>query len=126
MGLSGLAIFLFRGTLAGFYSSDPEVLELANRMLIVVVFFQLSDGIQAVGLGALRGFTDVRVPTFITFVAYWLLALPAAYILSQHTTVGAMGIWYALAGGLTISAILLLFRLRKLQSSFVGDLKKAA
>lgn len=118
MGLAGLGIFLFRDTLAGFYSVDPEVLELANHMLIVVVFFQLSDGVQAVALGALRGFTDVRIPTFITFVVYWLLTLPAAYFLSQHTALGAMGIWYALAGGLTLSALMLVFRFRNLRVKF--------
>jgi MATE family multidrug resistance protein len=88
-------------------------------MLIVTVFFQLSDGIQVVALGALRGFTDVKIPTVITFVAYWLVALPTAYLLSQLLGFGALGIWYALAGGLTISAILLVIR-------FNGELRRFA
>ncbi len=121
MGVAGLFIFLFRNTLAGFYSTDPAVLALAGKMLIIVVLFQLSDGIQAVGLGALRGFTDVKIPTFITFAVYWLLTLPAAYFLSQYTVLGAMGIWYALAGGLTISAIMLVFRFRNLLLKFQQD-----
>lgn len=118
MGAAGLFIYFFRDVLAGFYSDDVEVLALASKMLVVVVLFQLSDGIQNVGLGALRGFTDVKIPTFITFAAYWLLTLPAAYFLSQHTPLGAMGIWYALAGGLTISAIMLVFRFRNLMLGF--------
>src|SRR5690554_690409 len=119
MGLAGLAILIFKEQLAGFYSTDPVVLALAGKMLIVVVIFQLSDGIQAVALGALRGFTDVKIPTLITFTAYWLFTLPLAYYLSQYTSLKAMGIWYALAAGLTVSAILLMSRFRNLLTRFV-------
>lgn len=119
MAFAGLAIFLFKEDLAGFYSNDPYVLDLAVKMLIVTVFFQLSDGIQVVALGALRGFTDVKIPTIITFVSYWIIALPIAYLLSQKLSYGALGIWYALAGGLTISAILLVIRFR-------GELRRFA
>ncbi len=119
MGIAGLIILIFKQQLAGFYSQDPDVLALAGKMLIVVVIFQLSDGIQAVGLGALRGFTDVKIPTYITFVAYWLFTLPLAFYLSQYTSIGAMGIWYALAAGLTISAILLVARFRRMLADFV-------
>lgn len=120
MGLTGLGILIFKDHLAGFYSTDPVVLALAGKMLIVVVIFQISDGIQAVALGALRGFTDVKVPTLITFAAYWLFTLPLAYFLSQHTSLGAMGIWYALAAGLTVSAILLVSRFRNMLARFVS------
>ncbi len=119
MSLAGIVILIFKDQLAGFYSDDPAVLALAGKMLIVVVIFQLSDGIQAVGLGALRGFTDVKIPTYITFTAYWLFTLPAAFFLSQYTSLGAMGIWYALAAGLTVSAILLVSRFRRLLTKFV-------
>jgi MATE family multidrug resistance protein len=118
MTFAGVIILIFRHQLAGFYSNDPEVLALAATMLLVVVLFQLSDGLQAVGLGALRGFTDVKIPTAITFIAYWAVTMPAAYILSQYTSLGVMGIWYALAGGLTISAVLLLSRFYSLMGSF--------
>ncbi len=113
MGFSGLVIFFFRNQLAGFYTDDPAVLELAAKMLIVVVVFQLSDGLQNVALGALRGLTDVKVPTFITFAAYWMLTLPLAFLASRAPEWGAMGIWYALAFGLTISSLLLWTRFQR-------------
>jgi len=119
MVFCGLIILGFRNVLPEFYSDDPTVIALAKVMLLIVVLFQISDGIQAVALGALRGFTDVRIPTLITFCAYWLITLPLAYGLSQHTTLGAMGIWYALAGGLTLSAVLLLRRYYRLQRAFL-------
>lgn len=118
MAFAGLVILIFRRQLADFYSNDPEVLALAAPMLIVVVLFQLSDGLQATGLGALRGFTDVKIPTVITFITYWVITLPAAYILSQYTSFEVMGIWYALAGGLTISAVMLLTRFYMLMRVF--------
>ena len=118
MIIAGAVIFAFRAHLAGFYSQDPEVLMMAGQMLIIVVLFQISDGLQAVALGALRGFQDVRIPTMITFVAYWVLTMPLAYILSQHTAVGVMGIWYALAGGLSLSAGMLVVRFYRLWNQF--------
>lgn len=123
MAFAGLVILIFRQGLAGFYSDDPAVLALAAQMLIVVVVFQLSDGLQSIGLGALRGLQDVRVPTAITFVAYWILTLPAAYTLSQFTSIGVMGIWYALAAGLTVSAVWLLIRFYRLLNQITARLQ---
>ncbi|MCH2213668.1 MAG: MATE family efflux transporter [Flavobacteriales bacterium] len=114
MTFTGMVIYLYRYQLASFYSTDPEVIEIASTMLIVAVLFQLSDGIQAVALGALRGLTDVKIPTWITFLVYWLLVLPASYFLPKITDWGALGIWYALAVGLTISAFLLTYRFRRM------------
>lgn len=118
MAIAGCIILFARSTLAGFYSTDPVVIDIAASMLLITVFFQLSDGLQAVGLGALRGFTDVKIPTAITFVAYWLLAVPCAYVFSQWLPWGALGIWYALAGGLTLSAVLLVTRFYSLLKRF--------
>lgn len=124
MIFAGAVLFVFRDTLVGFYNDNPLVLNLAANMLVVAVVFQLSDGLQAVGLGALRGFTDVRLPTIITFVAYWVFTIPLAYVLSQYTSMGAMGIWYALALGLTISALLLHVRFRRLLIKKSLELKR--
>lgn len=126
MAFTGLIIFLFRHALAGFYTDEPVVSALAAKMLLIAVVFQLSDGIQAVALGALRGFTDVRIPTAITFTAYWLLTLPAAYMLSLHSPLGAIGIWYALAGGLTVSAVWLTLRFNGLVRAFSANTHRPA
>lgn len=119
MLFAGITIFTFRTQLTGFYSTDAEVLALAAKMLIVVCIFQLSDGLQVVSLGALRGFTDVKIPTVIAFIAYWIIALPLGYFLSQHTRFEAMGIWYALATGLTVSAVLMILRFRKMLTTMM-------
>lgn len=99
--------------------SDPvnqadalEVMGIAANLLLVAAFFQISDGIQVVILGALRGLQDVRVPTFITFVAYWMIGFPISYFLGLHTPLASMGIWVGLLAGLTASAIMLYLRFR--------------
>ncbi|HSP87877.1 MAG TPA: hypothetical protein VLN45_07070, partial [Ignavibacteriaceae bacterium] len=71
---------------------------------------QISDGIQGVGIGVLRGLTDVKIPTIITFIAYWVLALPIAYLLGFNFNYGVEGIWIGLFLGLTVSAVLLTIR----------------
>ncbi|HEY0769607.1 MAG TPA: MATE family efflux transporter, partial [Sphingobacteriaceae bacterium] len=67
-------------------------------------------GAQVVGLGVLRGIGDVNIPTAITFVAYWVIGLPVAYILGIVMGLGANGIWYGLTLGLLVSAALLFIR----------------
>mgnify|MGYP000061454910 CR=1 FL=1 len=89
---------------------NTNVLLLAAQLLIVAAFFQISDGLQVVVLGALRGIQDVKVPMFITFVAYWIIGFPTSYYLGLHSSLGTVGIWIGLLSGLTASAIMLFIR----------------
>jgi MATE family multidrug resistance protein len=91
-------------------SDVTQVVKLASTLLIVSAFFQISDGIQAVVLGALRGLQDVNIPAFIIFFAYGIFGLPISFYLGLHTSLGVTGIWIGLLSGLTASAILLLIR----------------
>lgn len=116
LAASGVAIFfgsyyvLFRDFLPTFYSTDQQVINLAASLLLIAALFQFSDGIQAVALGALRGLTDVKVPTGIAFFAYWLFGIPVGYFLAFHQNFGIAGIWWGLLIGLTLSAFMLTFR----------------
>jgi len=92
------------------FTSEADVAGLAARMLVVAAIFQIFDGGQVIGAGALRGLADVRVPTAITFVAYWVIALPFAYVFGVRGDAGAIGIWAALAAGLAAAALLLGWR----------------
>ncbi|MEK6154845.1 MATE family efflux transporter [Flavobacteriaceae bacterium 3-367] len=89
---------------------NTEVILLAARLIFVAAFFQISDGIQVVVLGALRGLQDVKIPTLITFIAYWLIGFPISYYLGLFTELGSTGIWIGLLSGLTASAIMLYIR----------------
>ena len=110
MALTGLTFFFFRNHLPWAYTQDVEVVAGAAALLIVATIFQISDGVQATALGALRGIQDVRVPTAITFVAYYMVALPLEWYFGHALGWGAVGVWSALAIGLTISAIWLTLR----------------
>jgi len=112
--LSFASVFVFAGhLLARGFSLDPDVIALATQLLVIAAIFQLFDGAQVVGAGALRGLTDVKVPTLITFTAYWALAIPGAYFVGIRGGWGATGIWTALAAGLAFAAISLGVRFRR-------------
>jgi MATE family multidrug resistance protein len=91
-------------------ADNGEVIFMAAQLLLVAAFFQISDGLQVVILGALRGLQDVKVPTLITFIAYWLLGFPISFYLGLFTPLGSVGIWLGLLAGLTASAIMLYLR----------------
>ncbi|OOG72762.1 MATE family efflux transporter [Algoriphagus sp. A40] len=104
----------FRYFLPTLYIDDPEVIALSASLLIIAGLFQLSDGVQVVGLGVLRGLEDVKVPTIVTLMAYWVLGLPLGYVLAFNFGMGAQGIWYGLLIGLSITAGMLLYRFHSL------------
>ncbi len=92
------------------YTSDNRVIAIAAQLLIIAAFFQLFDGTQVVGLGVLRGMGDVNIPTFITFIAYWIIGLPVGYLLGIKFNMGVSGVWYGLVLGLLTASILLFIR----------------
>lgn len=110
MSLCGVIFILFKNYLPLIYIRDTEVIAIASNLLIIAALFQLSDGVQAVGVGICRGLTDVKIPTLITFIAYWIISLPIGYLLGFYFKFGVEGVWIGLLIGLTCSAIMLTFR----------------
>ncbi len=110
MAVSGITFILLRNLLPKIFISDPQVVSIAASLLVVAAFFQISDGIQASGLGILRGITDVKIPMMISFVAYWGVGLPVAYLLGFVAGIGVVGIWIGLLIALTIAAALFTLR----------------
>jgi MATE family multidrug resistance protein len=108
---------LLNNLLPWIYTSDIRVIRVAEQLLIVAAFFQLFDGTQVVGLGILRGMGDVNIPTVITFISYWIIGLPAAYLLGIHFNLGAMGVWYGLVCGLMSASVLLFLRFQSISKS---------
>ncbi len=106
-------IFLTCNTLLPWiYIKNEAVILIASQLLIVAAFFQISDGIQVVGAGILRGLSDVKIPTIITLIAYWVIGLPLGYVLGFTFHLGPMGIWISLSLALTAAAILLFYRFK--------------
>jgi MATE family multidrug resistance protein len=116
MTISCIAFVLFPNLIIELYINTEEVkdavqvIPLATALLIIAGFFQLSDGIQVVGLNNLRGIEDVRIPTFITLLSYWIIGLPLGWVLGFPLGMQAAGVWIGLTAGLTASAIMLTYR----------------
>ncbi|SHJ91511.1 MATE family efflux transporter [Maribacter aquivivus] len=102
------------------FADNTEVLIIAAELLLIAAFFQISDGIQVVVLGALRGLQDVKIPTVITFISYWLIGFPVSYYLCLHTDLKSTGIWIGLLTGLTASAIMLYLRFNYLTKKLIA------
>ncbi|OYQ46331.1 MATE family efflux transporter [Flavobacterium cyanobacteriorum] len=98
---------------------NAEVVAIASSLLLVAAVFQISDGIQVVVLGALRGLQDVKIPTVITFIAYWVIGFPISFYLGIHTGLKATGIWIGLLAGLTVAALFLYLRFNYLTNKMI-------
>ncbi|QIE60583.1 MATE family efflux transporter [Rasiella rasia] len=101
------------------FADNFEVASIAAKLLIIAAIFQISDTVQVVALGVLRGIQDVKIPTVITFIAYWLIGFPISYYLSMHTEYASAGIWIGLLAGLTASSIMLYIRFHILSKKLV-------
>ncbi|MEZ7506283.1 MATE family efflux transporter [Flavobacterium sp. Arc2] len=98
---------------------NTEVVGIAAQLLLVAAVFQISDGIQVVFLGALRGLQDVKVPMYITFVAYWVVGFPISIYLGLYTDLKAVGIWIGLLAGLSFAALFLYLRFSRLTKMLI-------
>jgi multidrug resistance protein, MATE family len=98
---------------------NNEIIIIAAKLLLVAAIFQISDGIQVVVLGALRGLQDVKIPMYITFIAYWVVGFPISYYLGKYTSLKATGIWIGLLSGLTVAAVFLYIRFNRLTKKMV-------
>ena len=110
MMVSGTVFILFREQLPYLYNDNPQVVDFAVSLIIVAAFFQLSDGIQAVGQNILRGLTDVKVPMVLSFISYWLVGVSVGYLLGFHFEMGVVGVWIGLLTGLTVTAVFFTIR----------------
>ncbi|QNM86533.1 MATE family efflux transporter [Polaribacter pectinis] len=103
------------------YVDNMEVLSIASNLLLAAAFFQISDSIQVVVLGALRGLQDVKIPTILTFVSYWVVGFPVSYFLGKEEMYGSFGIWLGLLAGLSTASVLLFIRFNSLTLRLIKE-----
>ncbi|MEZ4684593.1 MAG: MATE family efflux transporter [Bacteroidia bacterium] len=101
--LPSLFLVLEKGADAQQIAQQQEVLEMASGLMLLAALFQIFDGAQAVGLGILRGIQDTFIPTLITFVIYWIIALPLAGLFAFVFDWGLNGVWIALVLSLVLA-----------------------
>ncbi len=116
---SALFTAMFREPIALLYNDNPAVVAMASHLMLLAAIYQISDSIQVIGSGILRGYKDTRAIFFITFIAYWILGLPSGYLLALTDYIvpamGPSGFWIGFIIGLTFAAIMMAMRMRWLQ-----------
>ena len=128
MGCCALLFSLFSHQIVSWYITDERVSTMAVYLIWIAALFQLSDGIQCVGLGILRGIGDTKMPTAFTIIAYWVIGIPIGYWLGFKKDFSLYGIWLGLLIGLTFSALFLSIRFirlsRKVDVNYHSHLKE--
>jgi MATE family multidrug resistance protein len=122
MALNGLAFALFPRAIARIVTNQPDVIRAAIPLLLVAAVFQLSDGVQGVGAGVLRGAGDTKFALYANLVGHWLLGFPIALWLGFHAKLGIVGLWWGLCAGLTIVAVILVLRFERLSKTEIAPL----
>lgn len=117
MGFFALMFVFFSKWLPTFFTKDAAIIELSSSLLLIAAVFQLFDGLQVTSIGILRGMEDVKYPTYVTLIGYWILALPLAYFLGFTCQLEVIGIWWALTFSLVFVGVVLYWRFTKLTKS---------
>ncbi|WP_290712302.1 MATE family efflux transporter [Flavihumibacter sp. CACIAM 22H1] len=112
--ICAISFVLFRQQIPVFFNKNAEVVSLAASLLLFAGFFQISDSTQAIGAGLLRGIKDVKVPTLLIGIAYWVIGIPLGYLFGFHFEMGAKGMWIGLIAGLSFASLFLVFRFLKM------------
>jgi len=123
MTFFALLFTAFSKVLPAFFTNDPAILALTSNLLLIAAVFQLFDGLQVTSIGMLRGMEDVKFPTYITLIGYWVLALPLAYLLGFVCKMEVIGIWWALTFSLVFVGLILYWRFRKLSGVKIQKFK---
>ncbi len=115
--------FIFLGRpISMIFTNDEMVIAISTQLLMIAGFFQIVDGAQAVGLGILRGLEDVKIPTIIVVIAYWVLSIPLSYIFAFTFEMGAVGVWYGYLAGLSFSGLFLYLRFLHYSKKLTGKM----
>ena len=119
MSRCALRIMLLRNLLPSIYTSDPEVIAYASRLIVVLSLYQISDAVQLTSMASLRGLKDTKRPMMYAAMSYYGIAIPAAYLLGFVFGVGPEGVWYGLLLGLTVAAVLFYTRFCRICRSYL-------
>ena len=101
------------------YFENIRLVSIASKLFIIVAIFQLVDSAQVIVLGTLRGMQDVKIPTIIVFIAYWIIGFPISFILGDESLMAESGIWIGLLSGLTFSSLFLYLRFLYLTNKMI-------
>jgi MATE family multidrug resistance protein len=120
-----LIIIINAEFLSSLLNDNPKVIALAVVLLSFAAFFQLADGLAMASIGSMRGYKDTFGPMKIMAISYWGIGLPLGIILSITDLIveqmGAVGMWTGMAAGLSVAAVLMVRRVRKISTQFINE-----
>lgn len=109
-----IGFILLRNILPEAFNGNADVIRMSSILLLFAAIFQISDSTQAIGAGLLRGIKDVKRPTILIAVAYWVIGIPFGYTLTFVFHLGASGMWLGFIAGLTMASLFLIARFLKM------------
>ncbi len=119
MLLTALSFLIFRDYLPLLFTNDIAVIKITSVLLVYAAVFQIVDGIQVVGVSALRGLSDVKFALWMSLLSYGILALGASYLFAFVFKFGYEGIWIGYVLGLLFASIVFFKRFIKLSDSLL-------
>ena len=121
MALAGVTFVIFNDVIPYIFTNDPQVVEIAGKLLYVAAAFQLFDAVQLSALASLRALADVKWPLITSLISYYLIGIPFAYFAATSFGWGPVGVWIGLLLGLMLAAVLFLYRFNKLTKNFTSN-----
>jgi MATE family multidrug resistance protein len=125
MSFGALLFIIFPRPIARMLTDDPAVIAATLPLFFVAGIFQISDGVQAVGAGVLRGAADTKFAFVANVIGHWLVGFPIALLLGFALEMGIVGLWWGFVAGLTVVAVLLLIRFHRLASAPINPIVTA-
>jgi MATE family multidrug resistance protein len=119
MAVGALAFMTVPSLLARMLTNQQSVIAAARPLFFVAALFQLSDGLQAAGIGALRGAADTRFAFASNIIGYWLIGFPVALLLGFKMKMGVVGLWWGFVAGLSVVAVLVFLRFQRLSAKAI-------
>lgn len=126
MSATALMFVLVPEPLARLLSPNDGVVAVAASLFTVTAVFQVSDGVQGVGAGVLRGYADTRFTFIANLIGHWLIGLPLSWWLGVRGSYGVVGLWWGLSAGLSVVAVAVFLRFQWLSRRDVAALEPAA
>lgn len=119
MGLIVVLTILLRRFIPLIYTKDIAVIQVVMSLLIIASIYQIMDGVQVVCMGALRGMTDVVIPTIVVIASYWIIGLGAGYVMAFPLQMGAVGVWAGLGVGTIVVGCFHVWRFHRITKNWI-------
>lgn len=112
--LQVLFIVAYRYQIAGLFSNDEAVVNLAANLLLLAAAYRLFDSLQVGAAGILRAYRDTRFIMIMGLLAYWIVGFPLCWILAFTDWIvapmGVYGFWVGTICTLSLTSTSIVWR----------------